>query len=99
MTIQDARTEPFSLEEIREQYHKTGRIQGVVAVPLNLILYGHHCRQSPVERFNDFVSKCLIGSDLLIDISYNLIGCDASMDLLYFEIDGDPSQHLESEDT
>lgn len=98
-TIQDERTKPFSLEEIRERHAKGERIEGVVSVPLSLMLSCSN-QEASIERFNDHVSRRLVGSDLLSDIWYNLIGCDAAADLLYFEIDGDPSLCLvESEDT
>lgn len=87
---------PMNLIEIHDQMKQNdGNVQGIVAVPLSVILFDAvPSFKSSQEAFNDFVSNKLIGSDLLSDISYEMIGVDSKNDLIYFNVSGDPSDYL-----
>lgn len=49
-----------------------------------------------LERFLDFISVLAVGSDLLMDIGYNVVGHRGSM--ITIEVTGDVSEVLKNDD-
>ena len=79
---------PLTKEEISKQYDATGRVSGVVAVNLdNLVERGF-------ESVLDLLSDLLVGSDDLMDTSYELVGTLGD-GVLLVKVGGDPTMVLE----
>lgn len=64
-------------------------VSGQVEIPLWKIIEGNY------DGFYDLLSTQLIGSDLLMDIGYSLVGVNSENETLIFSVEGDPSAHLE----
>lgn len=83
----DILKKPLGKSQIMARMDRDGYIKGVVAVDLEDVIDGDR------EAFLNVISTKLVGSDLLMDISYRLVG--QRDDVLYIEVIGDPSEALQ----
>jgi hypothetical protein len=81
--------EPLTIKQMQEQVMSGEGVSGVVSLRLAEIIVGG------VEDFDDALSNKLVGSTLLHDVVYNLVGIDPLEDVLYFRVEGDASGLLE----
>ena len=77
---------PLSLAAIKRQFKKDGKVEGIVRIGLSEM----HC---DFEGFLDLLSEKLIGSDLLQETDYLLVGASDGEALI--EVWGDPTGHIE----
>ena len=85
----DSLTKPLSIREIKKQSNNGKTyITANVTLELSDIYDGH-------ESFLDALSQKLVGSELLMDITYSVVGGKGTA--VVFEVSGDVSQVLESE--
>jgi hypothetical protein len=64
------------------------RVAGQVEIPLWEII------ERDNGEFLDLLSIALIGSELLMDIQYSLIGANTENETLIFSVEGDVTEHL-----
>jgi hypothetical protein len=83
-------TEPLTLDEIERQYNLTESVKGVVCMELNDML------EHDLDSFLDALGNKLTGSNLLMDISYQLVGVSEDHCML-IEVTGDPSMIFDRE--
>jgi hypothetical protein len=84
-------TEPLTKEQLegRVAADPDGRVRGTV-----LIDSGDLISLESIEDQLDLIAEALVGSPLLMDISYTIVGLDHEQNLA-IEVSGDPSQVLE----
>ena len=80
-------TRPYREEDIRANLDKEGHISGNVPVSLADVI------SRDLEGFIDLVSEKLVGSDLLMDVSYEVVGVNQESGIV-IKVSGDPSAHL-----
>ena len=77
---------PLSEKEIRDNMNKNNIIEGVVKVHLSNLI------DNDLENFLDLISVGLTGSDLLMDISYDILDVSKEeKNMLYILVSGDAS--------
>lgn len=82
---------PLPEEIISANTDENGYIEGVIKINLTDIIY------SDFEQFLDTISEALVGNDLLMDTSYEIIGlCPEEKNTLFILIRGDATSVLES---
>lgn len=81
--------EPLPRREIVRQHDKVGYVSGVVRLDLSDTFDGF-------ERFLDRISERLVGSDILMEVNYDVVGHEGDTLLIY--VSGDPSAILEMEE-
>lgn len=81
---------PMEIDDIKKQMDKDGRVSGIVAIGLYNII------ERDEETFLDMIGETLTGSELLMDITYKVVGHDDKNNL-YIEVSGDASEILEME--
>lgn len=75
----ELRKTPYSKEEIMA-VSKGGWVSGVISVPLNIIINREY------GLFSDMLSEYLTGTDKLMDVKYELVGCEGNN--LHLKVDG-----------
>ena len=77
---------PLSEKEIRDNMNKDNIIEGVVKVHLSNLI------DNDLENFLDLISVGLTGSDLLMDINYDILDVSKEeKNMLYILVSGDAS--------
>lgn len=97
MKLKNILRQPLTLEQIKEQAREINArlnapdgdeflpVEGTVAIKLDDLINADN------DVFSTLVSEALIGRDILCDIRYDLVGCDAAKDELFFHIEGEVS--------
>ena len=76
--------------QMREQAEQNDNyVEGVVSVALGDLV------GVDFEDFLDIIATLLTGSDLLMNISYSIVGCDVDKQVIHLQVTGDASQVLE----
>lgn len=88
-----AMKKPYTVEEMKEKMDDNGYVIGVVAVPFHSIV------NTEFEGFLDILSCRLVGSELLMDVDYNVVGIDKTEDdtNILVEVKGDVSEIIADE--
>lgn len=81
-------TKPMTYEEIKENMDDNCFIKGNIVINLSEII------DNDFEGFLDIISNRLVGSPLLMDINYNVVGCENG-DVLIIQVRGDVSNIIE----
>lgn len=82
---------PLPEEVISANTDENGYIEGVIKINLTNTIY------SNFEQFLDTISEALVGNDLLMDTSYEIIGlCPEEKNTFFILIRGDATSVLES---
>lgn len=83
---------PYTMEQMKEAFRgeNDGYITGVVAVDLSDII------DTDLEGFLDLISYKMTDTDLLMDITYNVVGNEE--DMLFIKVRGDVSNIVDSEE-
>lgn len=82
---------PLPEEVISANTDENGYIEGVIKINLTNTIY------SDFEQFLDTISEALVGNDLLMDTSYEIIGlCPEEKNTFFILIRGDATSVLES---
>lgn len=76
---------PYTEEEIKTKADENNRIEGVIKIEMAQIIH------SDMEEFLDILSEKLVGSCLLSDISYKIVGHESDYVLL-LSVSGDISE-------
>ena len=69
-------------DEIKQHMDANGYISGLIYVPVSALIH------LDFETFLDTISTKLVGSPLLSDVDYNLIGTNIDEDALIFKVSG-----------
>lgn len=81
---------PLPEEVISANTDENGYIEGIIKLNLSDIIH------SDFEQFLDTISEALVGNDLLMDTSYEIIGlCPEEKNTFYILIRGDATSVLE----
>lgn len=84
---------PMTVDEAKAVADKDGFVSAIVRLDLNdAIACGG------IDGFCDILSNKLIGDDLLMDISYAVVGCDKETGEILVKVDGDITASLGIED-
>lgn len=75
-------TKPYTDDEIKQHMDANGYISGLIYVPVSALIH------LDFETFLDTISTKLVGSPLLSDVDYNLIGTNIDEDALIFKVSG-----------
>lgn len=78
---------PLTARQIRLNLDKEGYITGVVEIDLPEVI------RRDFDEFLDLISEKLVGSSLLEDISYRIVGHTA--EAIHLEVTGDPRDAIE----
>lgn len=83
---------PYTMEQMKEAFRgeNDGYITGVVAVDLSDVI------DNDLEGFLDLISYKMTGTELLMDITYNVVGHEE--DMLFIRVRGDVSNIVDCED-
>ena len=83
---------PYTMEQMKEALRgeNEGYIEGVVAVDLSDVI------DNDLEGFLDLISYKMTGTELLMDINYNVVGHEE--DMLFIKVRGDVSNIVDCED-
>lgn len=83
---------PYTMEQMKEALRGEGEgyIEGVVAVDLSDVI------DNDLEGFLDLISYKMTGTELLMDITYNVVGHEE--DMLFIRVRGDVSNIVDCED-
>ncbi len=74
--------QPLSSQELRQQQDRHGYVSAVVRISLSQVIHGDF------EAFLDALSEALIDTGMLMDIHYELVGCELP-DALLLKVSGD----------
>lgn len=85
-------TIPLTLEQIRAQAKRGGIVKGIVLIDITEIIESSY--NLGEEGFLDLLSRRLIGTDLLSDFTYKIVG--VKNDMLLIQVKGDARLHIES---
>jgi len=89
--MSDILEKPLSIREIKKRTNNGKTyLTGKVALDLSEIYDGH-------ESFLNALSIKLVGDELLMDITYSVIG--GTGHVVFFEVSGDVSEVLNNDDT
>ena len=77
----------FTEEEIKEKVDENNFIEGIINIDLSKAI------DNDLEEFLDFISIELVGSDLLMDVSYEVVGAIDGEIML--KVSGDCSMVIE----
>lgn len=80
----------FTIEELKQKVDEDNFIEGIINVDISSLIDGD------LEDTLDLFGIELVGSDLLMDITYEVVG--ATDGLIMIKVGGDCSMILESED-
>lgn len=80
--------QPLSSQELRQRQDGNGYLSAVVRISLSQVIH------SDFEAFLDALSEALTGTGMLMDIHYELVGCELTGDLL-FKVSGDVTLYCE----
>lgn len=83
-------SEPLGVTELRTLMDGDGHVSGVVEVELGTVIREDH------ETFLDTLSMKLTGSELLMDVNYDVVG--HAGDTLHIRVEGDASEIVKDED-
>ena len=78
-----------SAEEVIESRNKNNYVEGYVQIHISEMIDNDH------EAFLDAISEKLVGSDLLMDVSYDVVGLADEPNELILKVSGDVSTILE----
>ena len=84
-------TEPMTIEEIKTQVDDSGFITGVIKLDLSNLI------DNVLEAILDDIAERLVGSPLLMEVSYRIVGHEGDTTLL-LEVSGDASAVLREGD-
>jgi hypothetical protein len=87
-TKKDVLFQPLTIEQIRERKDGDDYITGVVAVDLGEVI------DTDLEGFLNLISERLTDTDILMGVSYNVVGHEE--DTLWIEVTGDTKEILEN---
>jgi hypothetical protein len=82
---------PLTIDQIKERMNSAGYIKGIVPIRL------HHIIDTDADGFLDLISDALTGTELLLDMSYQVVGT-LDNDAVLIEVKGDVSMILEEEE-
>jgi len=85
------RTSPMTIDEIKQTRNEDNYVDGIVAVALCDII------DNNLAGFLDILSEKLVGSPLLMDVNYDVVGTVADYGIL-IRVVGDVSSILDMED-
>jgi hypothetical protein len=80
-------TDHLPIEETKRQMNAHGRVSGVVPMALEELI------DLDLEGLLDYLSELLIGSPLLMDVSYGVVGATPEGEF-HVRVSGDASVHL-----
>lgn len=95
LKLKNVLRQPLTLEQVQEQAREINArlnapgdasilpVEGTIVIKLDDLI------NADIDGFNTLVSEALIGRDILCDIRYDLVGCDAAKDELFFHIEAE----------
>lgn len=83
-------TEPMTIEEIKKNRSEDNYVEGIVPISLDQVIH------NDFETFLDIISNKLVGSILLMDVNYSVVGHQDEYTIL-LNVSGDASQIIDDE--
>lgn len=83
--------QPLTHREIQERWDEDGYVEGIVKVETNALCH------NTFEDILDLLSERMVGSSLLMDIEFKVVGC-TGVGILLVKVSGDASEVVRGEE-